>query len=76
MIGETGERKSAVATPDGKSRKKKNCHFSNCYINLPIYLKINDYNIDYLLMLRNNFTLLFYKVALMLATCLNVSLID
>ena len=23
MIGETGERKSAVATPDGKSRKKK-----------------------------------------------------
>ena len=22
MIGETGERKSAVATPDGKSRKK------------------------------------------------------
>ena len=24
MIGETGERKSAVATPDGKSRKKKN----------------------------------------------------
>ena len=24
LIGETGERKSAVATPDGKSRKKKN----------------------------------------------------
>ena len=24
MIGETGERKSAVATPDGKRRKKKN----------------------------------------------------
>ena len=23
LIGETGERKSAVATPDGKSRKKK-----------------------------------------------------
>ena len=23
MIGETGERKSAVTTPDGKSRKKK-----------------------------------------------------
>ena len=23
MIGETGERKSAVATPDGKSRNKK-----------------------------------------------------
>ena len=23
MIGKTGERKSAVATPDGKSRKKK-----------------------------------------------------
>ena len=23
MIGETGERKSAVATPDGKCRKKK-----------------------------------------------------
>ena len=23
MIGETGERKSALATPDGKSRKKK-----------------------------------------------------
>ena len=23
MIGETGERKSAVGTPDGKSRKKK-----------------------------------------------------
>ena len=23
MIGETGKRKSAVATPDGKSRKKK-----------------------------------------------------
>ena len=31
MIGETGERKSAVATPDGKSRKKKkNC---NMYFN-------------------------------------------
>ena len=26
MIGETGERKSAVATPDGKSRKKKKNH--------------------------------------------------
>ena len=34
LIGETGERKSAVATPDGKSRKKKKkCYFlwrQNC----------------------------------------------
>ena len=29
MIGETGERKSAVATPDGKSRKKKKKKFSS-----------------------------------------------
>ena len=35
MIGETGERKSAVATPDGKSRKKKKtrtmCVPRTCY---------------------------------------------
>ena len=29
MIGETGERKSAVATPDGKSRKKKKKYCKN-----------------------------------------------
>ena len=30
MIGETGERKSAVATPDGKSRKKKKLLVYRC----------------------------------------------
>ena len=34
MIGETGERKSAVATPDGKSRKKKNCFTEMDFINV------------------------------------------
>ena len=32
MIGETGERKSAVATPDGKSRKKKKKESYDQYI--------------------------------------------
>ena len=50
MIGETGERKSAVATPDGKSRKKKYISritfqpatlFAQCmrYLNLHIVCK-------------------------------------
>ena len=33
LIGETGERKSAVATPDGKSRKKKKKKKKKQYIN-------------------------------------------
>ena len=31
-LGETGERKSAVATPDGKSRKKKNQNTSQATV--------------------------------------------
>ena len=34
MIGETGERKSAVATPDGKSRKKKKIYVSDCTLRI------------------------------------------
>ena len=37
MIGETGERKSAVATPDGKSRKKKKIHYESTMSNLQIH---------------------------------------
>ena len=43
MIGETGERKSAVATPDGKSRKKKKCVSRifqvDCYEHYATHLK-------------------------------------
>ena len=34
MIGETGERKSAVATPDGKSRKKNKKNVFASYFTL------------------------------------------
>ena len=34
MIGETGERKSAVATPDGKSRKKKKKNYFHTLKNI------------------------------------------
>ena len=39
MIGEIGERKSAVATPDGKSRKKKKKREIDC---APTHCKRTD----------------------------------
>ena len=41
MIGETGERKSAVATPDGKSRKKKKKMLCYC-----IQWAVDTYTLD------------------------------
>ena len=41
MIGETGERKSAVATPDGKSRKKKKN--TMCILSVHTLLKVVGY---------------------------------
>ena len=44
MIGETGERKSAVATPDGKSRKKKKFSMLHVQFNVPYGTDIDNRN--------------------------------
>ena len=43
MIGETGGRKSAVATPDGKSRKKKKKNNDSFFDTLNIILSIFNF---------------------------------